>query len=312
MNKMRTMKRICIVLFFTIGFAAASLGQYHIGYTQFYKNEYLINPSYATKNDYFSVALNVRQQWIGIEGAPQTHSLSFNGPYFSENSGIGISLINDRIGKTRQQLLNLSYAHSTRLGKDVVGSVGLNFGARYLGTDFSSLNLEDEQDVNFNLDRNQKLLFLFGTGMNIQGKNYNAGFSIPVFMNNSKMHSSETLPVENKVFAFMDGTYYWKLKENMFLQASTLVKFLSRSSMEVDLIGIVHINNEWNVGLSYKSLNSVSVLGEYVFKSKWALAYSYDIAANRLLLHQKGSHEVTLTYLLLDSYQKKYVNPRYF
>ena len=45
-------------------------------YSQYLYNKFLINPAVAGSDGYTSVNLTAREQWVGIEGAPATFSLS--------------------------------------------------------------------------------------------------------------------------------------------------------------------------------------------------------------------------------------------
>lgn len=43
-----------------------------------------------------------RSQWVGLDGAPTTQTINFNTPV-SERIGVGLSIVNDRIGNGTNQ-----------------------------------------------------------------------------------------------------------------------------------------------------------------------------------------------------------------
>src|SRR4051812_29637172 len=58
-------------------------------YTQFMINDYIINPAIGGKNPYYEAKSSNRYQWVGIEDAPRTYILSFNGPIKAKHVGLG-------------------------------------------------------------------------------------------------------------------------------------------------------------------------------------------------------------------------------
>jgi len=46
-------------------------------YSQYIMNGFLINPSFAGRDGYTTVNLTVREQWVGMNGAPSTYAASF-------------------------------------------------------------------------------------------------------------------------------------------------------------------------------------------------------------------------------------------
>ena len=63
-----------IVLSFIFG---ATFAQQVPMYSQYMMNGFLINPSFAGRDGYTTVNLTVREQWVGMTGAPSTYAASF-------------------------------------------------------------------------------------------------------------------------------------------------------------------------------------------------------------------------------------------
>ncbi|MGA9589787.1 MAG: type IX secretion system membrane protein PorP/SprF, partial [Salegentibacter sp.] len=60
--------------------ASSTYGQQLPQFTQYMYNTISINPAYAGSRDGFSLTLLNRNQWVGLEGAPVTQTLSVNSP----------------------------------------------------------------------------------------------------------------------------------------------------------------------------------------------------------------------------------------
>jgi type IX secretion system PorP/SprF family membrane protein len=82
-------------------------------------------PAYAGSRDAISVLGLYRNQWVGFEGAPKTQSVSIHAPVFTENIGLGLSLIHDEIGISDNMTVNMAYAFRMQFEKGRL-ALGLN------------------------------------------------------------------------------------------------------------------------------------------------------------------------------------------
>ena len=61
-------------------------------YTQYMYNALSINPAYAGSRDMFSAVILHRSQWVGVDGAPTTQTLSGHTP-LNEKVGVGLTIV---------------------------------------------------------------------------------------------------------------------------------------------------------------------------------------------------------------------------
>src|SRR5882757_1466788 len=66
--------------------------QQHPMYSQYMFNMMNINPAYAGSRGVLTATALYRNQWVGIEGAPQTTSLGFDMPIKNKKIGLGFQL----------------------------------------------------------------------------------------------------------------------------------------------------------------------------------------------------------------------------
>ena len=71
------MKKVSIVAILFLIFTAGIKAQQLPLYSQYMFNKFLINPAVAGSDGYSSFNLTAREQWIGIDNSPKTHSLSY-------------------------------------------------------------------------------------------------------------------------------------------------------------------------------------------------------------------------------------------
>lgn len=104
-------------------FSASLFGQQVPMYSQYVMNGFLVNPSFAGRDGYTSINLTVREQWVGMSGAPGTFAASFQtrilrNSYITKSTsvrkklvkptrggkvGLGGYVFNDNNGAMRQQ-----------------------------------------------------------------------------------------------------------------------------------------------------------------------------------------------------------------
>jgi type IX secretion system PorP/SprF family membrane protein len=71
-----------------------------------------INPAYAGSRDVLSVFGLHRNQWLGLNGAPTTNTFAIHSPLRNENLGLGLSLMNDRIGPSEENTISVDFSYS--------------------------------------------------------------------------------------------------------------------------------------------------------------------------------------------------------
>ena len=95
-------KLIAFIVLSFLGLLAIN-AQQEPQYTQYMYNTMVYNPAYAGSKGHFSIEALYRTQWVGLDGAPDTGTISFNTPVgVSEKVGLGVSIIHDRIGPSQE------------------------------------------------------------------------------------------------------------------------------------------------------------------------------------------------------------------
>ncbi|WP_128755401.1 PorP/SprF family type IX secretion system membrane protein, partial [Aquimarina sediminis] len=83
-------------------------GQQDAQYTQYMYNTVSVNPAYAGSRGVLSIMGLHRSQWVGLDGAPRTQTLTLNTPLGgSERLGLGLSIVNDEIGPTDETYFDI-------------------------------------------------------------------------------------------------------------------------------------------------------------------------------------------------------------
>src|SRR5688572_12749490 len=92
-----TMSRILLLLLMS-AVAREGYAQQRVQYSQYMFNGLVINPAYAGAEGPLSLTFIQRSQWAGVEGAPATESFSAHSLFKEKKMGLGLAIVNDRIG----------------------------------------------------------------------------------------------------------------------------------------------------------------------------------------------------------------------
>lgn len=103
--------------------------QFDPQFSQYMLNPLGFNPGVAGMSGRINAVAANRQQWVGLDGAPQTTVLGADmGLYFLGNpGGVGLVILNDEIGFFRNITIQGSVAQNFDLGEGKMG-IGMSFG----------------------------------------------------------------------------------------------------------------------------------------------------------------------------------------
>ena len=81
-------------------------------FTQYMYNTINVNPAYAGSRQSMSIFALHRSQWVGLDGAPVTNTASINTPINNSRVGLGVSVINDKIGPSDENNLAVDFSYN--------------------------------------------------------------------------------------------------------------------------------------------------------------------------------------------------------
>jgi len=336
------MKRFLTILAVLMYFGSAHAQQDPL-FTKYMFNSLIFNPAYAGSKDHLSLGILHRSQWVGIDGAPVTQSVTAHTPLKNDRVGVGFSLVNDAIGPTNNLGVNLSYAYRIPVGENGAKlSIGLQGGVENYRGDFNELNTEVQvgADPAF-LENPNVWLPNFGAGVYYYSKSFYAGFSSPQLVeyslrqNNLGGNGANQWARQYRHYFFTAGGAIPLSGEDLIFKPSVLVKnvslfsglrkdpefdnFSTPTEFDVD-VSVFFYQTLW-VGLSYRSafedfdetssFDSIDIWASYFLKNGLRIGAAYDYTLTELSSATSGSFELFLGYEF-EYETKKTVTPRYF
>ena len=118
-------------------------------FTHYMYNTLWLNPAYAGTRDALTVTGIHRSQWVGFDGAPTDQSLTLHSPMLNGKMGIGLSVLNDKIGPTASTLFALDLSYQVKLNQKSKLSFGLKGLVNMYKNNLSTLALDQQNDVAF-------------------------------------------------------------------------------------------------------------------------------------------------------------------
>ncbi|MEQ9261631.1 MAG: type IX secretion system membrane protein PorP/SprF [Owenweeksia sp.] len=309
------MKKLILSGLLAVAFSGGVFAQQDPLYTQYRNNMLSVNPAYAGSRDALTVGLLHRSQWVGMDGAPSTQTLTIHGPLVNRNLGFGLSVVHDQIGPT-----NTTGVYGDLSGRVKVSSSGYLAGGIKLGLSFFQSNLtgvstgtqgDDAYSVN-----TSRVLPNLGFGVYYYTPKFYLGVSSPKLVQNvlyaDDLPSGEVFEVTEKRHYFAIAGVVLELNPNLKFRPSVLARLVQGAPNSFDLTGSFIFADKFWIGGFYRYQESVGVLMDYNFTPQLKVGYSYDYTLSELQDYNSGSHEISITYDFIFNDAKKIKSPRYF
>ncbi len=314
------------ILIATISFTLTVLlvnGQQEEQYTLFMYHKLGLNPAYAGTNDAASITALARNQWIGLEGAPQTHLITFNMPLFNKRVGVGGTIMHHTIGLTEKFTAEGSYAYKFRLGRGYL-SMGIQSSVRLLRINFDEARSTQPIDLDEAIPPSVQSKYIpnFGGGIYYHSPRFYFGISAPRLMTNSIDFSDvDDLVSREERHAYIMGGISLNMGDKAQLQPQLLLKMVEGAPFDADLNLSVEFLEKYTTGISYRiggSKNTglgdaLSALAGLEIAESFFLGLSYDFTISELRDYNSGSIEVAVKYWIGGKSEgEEFVNPRFF
>ncbi|MDC7993569.1 PorP/SprF family type IX secretion system membrane protein [Altibacter sp. HG106] len=280
-------------------------------YTQYLYNTMSINPAYAGSLETLDVVGTYRDQWVGIDGAPNTQNLGIHTPLRNEKIGVGINISHDRLGPSREVLINGNFSYKLQLSPTLKLGLGIKAGADFLDIDFSEGIFQDPNDPVLNTNVDNRTTLTLGTGAYLYSNNWYLGLSVPDFITDSFYDNMDQSVSEEELQYYMIGGYVFDVSTDFRLKPAFLLKYLRNTPIVVDVSANVLYRDRLTFGVSYRYEDAISgIVGVQVIPSVF-VGYSYDYTLTDLSDFNDGTHEIVLRFTLVK--QSKRINsPRFF
>ena len=298
-------KLFSFVLMFT---AMLSFAQQDAQFTQYMYNTININPAYAGSRGVLSIFALHRTQWVGLDGAPVTNTVSVNTP-LNTNLGLGVSLVNDKIGPTRENTLSADLSYTVPTSETFKLSFGIKATANLFDLDVSRLNpVDDDPSLH---DYSNKFTPNIGAGVYLHSDKAYVGFSVPNFIESKRYDDNEVAIFKEKINYYLIAGYVFDLNNDFKFKPAVLTKIVEGAPLQVDVSANFMFIDKFVVGVAYRWSAALSAMVGFQVSEGLYIGYGYDHETTNLNNYNSGSHEIFLRYELFKK-DKKIITPRFF
>lgn len=298
-----------ILLFVLMFTGVLSYAQQDAQFTQYMYNTININPAYAGSRGALSMFALHRTQWVGLDGAPVTNTVSLNTPINESNLGLGVSLINDKIGPTTENTISADLSYTMQTSEIWKLSFGIKATANLFDLDPSKLNPVDATDPS--LQNYNKFSPNIGAGLYLHSDKAYVGFSVPNFIQTNRYDDNEVAIFKERISYYLIAGYVFDFNDYVKFKPALLTKMIEGAPLQVDVSGNFMFYDKFMVGLSYRWSASVSAMAGFQVTDGLYIGYGYDRETTNLNNYNSGSHEIFLRYELFKNISK-ITTPRFF
>ena len=299
------------ILFFALMLSTATgFAQQDAQYTQYMYNTININPAYAGSRGTMSVFGLHRTQWVGLDGAPTTNAFSLNTPISNSNLGIGLTLVNDRIGPTSDNTISADISYTVSMNERYKLSFGVKASGNMFNLDTDKLDPSIPFDPNLQ-NFNNEFSPNFGAGVYLHSDKLYLGLSVPNFMQDYKYNDNEQAVFQERMNFYFIGGYVFDVSQSIKFKPAFLTKMVTGSPLQVDASANFLFFDKFMLGGAYRWDAAVSALAGFQVTDGLFIGYSYDMDTTGLRNTNSGSHEIFLRFELFNKFSKM-VSPRFF
>ncbi len=311
------LKNALLLLMLCVGFIPV-MAQIQPISSHYMYNPQVVNPAFYGSHEGIRFGANYRHQWAKLEGQPKTIHI-FSDAYLPQAHGaVGLQISNDMLGAYTNTSINVGYTFIQPIKDKIKIAIGLNTGFTTSKLDGTKLVTPEGDNTGLNDD------YLSGQIQRSFRPNLNIGFSIQhknveagIAYSNVIQAKDKIEGVNNTLKTIYGGTFQIYASGKVIVGKGISIKpsmviNTDFKEIQTDFSFLVGYKEYVGVGLNVRGYNkrafeSLSPIISVGPIKNICIIYSYDVNLNQLSIVNKGTHEITLTYILPRN--KIYKNP---
>ncbi|MBB5437353.1 type IX secretion system PorP/SprF family membrane protein [Pedobacter sp. AK017] len=331
---MKAVKCLVVVGYLLCMFAGRSIAQQNIQFSQYVFNSLSVNPAYAGYKEEWFAQLALRSQWVGVEGAPQTGTISIDGIVDPRDRkmGLGFQITSDKIGPQFTTSATANYAYRLQLNADDTQrlSFGIGLGVAQYSLKGQMIRTSEQGDQALADGSDNRIVPDVRFGVYYNSDFWYLGLSLMDAFSGSKVNNtvpSGSFNIARSRHAYFIAGALANISPDVRVRPSLMIKEDFRGPTSADLNVMAIFNDKLWLGGSYRTgfglwkkqyqdlnlskQNSISGIIQVFVTERFRMGYSYDYVTSKLGSNQNGSHELTLG-LTFGRVPRSFICPRVF
>jgi type IX secretion system PorP/SprF family membrane protein len=299
-------KLFTALLLLCTGACVPALAQQDPQFSQYMFNALYFNPAYAGVEGRTRFQLLHRSQWTAYQAsfddgtAPITQNFSLNSPILRLRSGVGLHIVNDRLGPLNNVEAQAAYAYHFPVKKGKL-SLGIRGGMYAQTLDFEKYRAIDQGDPNLagRNGRESQVRPDLALGIFYRAEKFYGGVSVNHIVRSEFDFGSDDLknPLSNHIY--VTAGYDYDLTYQVVLTPSVLLKS-DFNSYSVEVSTLATYEQKYWGGLSFRQGESISALIGLSFMkdNQMRIGYAFDYIIKAQPVKRPTSNEILLSYTL--------------
>lgn len=311
--------------FVTILFALCSAvvyAQQDAGYSMYFFNPLYVNPAYAGSRELLSGSVVSRNQWIGMQGAPNTQSLSIHSAIPNHRVGLGLQIYNDQIGPMRNTGISLTYAYHIPVNEATKLSFGITGLVNNVSVGWASIHIDNPSDPAFAGNAAMSWVGDAGAGIYLYRPRFYIGFSTNHLLQ-SRLGLTHAPGADNAKFYrqyYLTSGFVVPINQTVDFRPSMLVKYVNAAPAVADINATFIFYQRLFLGAGYRVGKRINMAGtdnmlvglvQFEVARSLRIGYSYDYYLNQNGIYNSGTHEFMVGWDI-SSNKSKLSSPRFF
>jgi type IX secretion system PorP/SprF family membrane protein len=258
----------------------------------------IVNPAYAGADDKTLVSGGIRNQWNGIENAPETQAFSFSTPV-GKNIGLGMSAVRDKTFIETSTFLGVDFSYKLK----VTESTNLYLGIK-AGGNFYNVNTEGLQTYNVMSDPALNSISNFNPNVGIGGlirfKDFYMSLSVPRLLNTERAKNEDGYAsvATDKPHVYWSSGYDIHLDDTdyLILKPSFFLRYVNSAPVSIDFNTMLNVDDIVEFGGTYRTDKAYAALINFKISKKLIIGYVYERSTRPELARAKNTSELLMRF----------------
>lgn len=328
--------KVGILLAFML-LSCTAMAQQSFRFSQFFQNAVTFNPAVSGTEEFVDLKIGYRQQWSGLDNAPQTYFISAHAPLgkkeksysFLNNSlrisdpamydnlgtmqslirnrvshGLGGYIVSDMQGIFEQTNGVLTYALHYTMGKSVLSfGVGGGVISRQLDMDgitVGNTEIPDETYQAYLAQQGRITNLDVNAGIFLRNENFYVGYSAKRLLQNELFATINDIEATEEIEHYGMLGLRFQVNNTLLITPGAFLKYTPSGSVLYDVNVRVKYDELLWLGASYRNTETVIAMAGLNLNNLVNLGYSYDLGIGDINDFRSGVHEVGLGFMLFN------------
>lgn len=218
--------------------------------------------------------------------------------------GIGLALVNDKIGVHKNLSAMGSYAYHIQVAQLSWISFGVQAGLHNRKSDYASLYANSGNDPMVAASSLSQTSFDAGVGIYFRSPRLHLGLSAPELIPDKSAVNDSMTVHWNRTNYFLFSKYTLPVNDQINLEPGFLFKYFPGIPLSFDINLSAIFYDALTIGFSYRKEESIDFILRAKITPQFQFGYAYDYPIGDIPMAGNGSHEIMLNYRFRFAYAK--------